>query len=523
MPFRLSRAHKIYKELFGQVEDLIKGKDLLIVPSGPLTQLPFQVLVTEEPDSNDLTRAAFTKAAWLADRHAITVLPSVSSLKALRAHAKASTASKPFVGFGNPILDGNAAAAKLARTIKGCAGSDQVRTAQLRTTRTAVLPLGRGTRLADLKLLKSQVALPETADEICAVARGAGANQDDVFLGHNATEARIKALSTDGRLSQYKILHFATHGALAGELKGSNEPGLIFTPPKSATPMDDGYLSASEIAGLKLNADWVILSACNTAGGETQNAEALSGMAKAFFYAGARSLLVSHWYVNSLATVSLITMAFDALKRDPKIGRAEALRRAMLSLMRSGKRTWHPAYWAPFVLVGEGAEIAPPDHVQTVARRASEPSRSNESSITSTGTHFVFGVAADDVLNVRSGPSPRHTIAGKIPPRSRGIQMTANCVKSWCPIRYKDISGYVYRSFIKPEAGRVPNRFRVVDVAPDDKLNLRRSPDVKSKVLFRIPPNARDIEIVGRCKARWCPVDYRSVQGWVHQKHLRSD
>jgi CHAT domain-containing protein len=130
---------------------------------------------------------------------------------------------------------------------------------------------------------------------------------------------------------------------------------LILTPPLTATAKDDGYLSASEVAGLKLDADWVILSACNTAGGETKNAEALSGLAKAFFYAGARSLLVSHWYVDSQATVSLITKAFDALKRDPKIGRAGALRYAMLSLIKSGERTWHPAYWAPFVVVGEGA------------------------------------------------------------------------------------------------------------------------------------------------------------------------
>ena len=110
-----------------------------------------------------------------------------------------------------------------------------------------------------------------------------------------------------------------------------------------------------QFAGLQLDADFVILSACNTAGGESKNAEALSGLAKAFFYAGARSLLVSQWYVDSQATVTLITKAFDELKRDPKIGRAGALRQAMLSLIKSKQRTWHPAYWAPFVVVGEGS------------------------------------------------------------------------------------------------------------------------------------------------------------------------
>ena len=93
----------------------------------------------------------------------------------------------------------------------------------------------------------------------------------------------------------------------------------------------------------------------SVAGGEAGNAEALSGMAKAFIYAGARSLLVSHWYVDSQATVCLITKAFAALRRDPKIGRAGALREAMLALIEDKERTWHPAYWAPFVVVGEGA------------------------------------------------------------------------------------------------------------------------------------------------------------------------
>ena len=119
--------------------------------------------------------------------------------------------------------------------------------------------------------------------------------------------------------------------------------------------MDDGYLSASEIAALKLDADWVILSACNTAAGDAKGAEALSGLARAFFYAGARSLLVSHWEVASEPTVKLITKAVDELKRDPKIGRAEAMRRSMLAMIDTGKDyEAHPSFWAPFVLVGEG-------------------------------------------------------------------------------------------------------------------------------------------------------------------------
>lgn len=113
---------------------------------------------------------------------------------------------------------------------------------------------------------------------------------------------------------------------------------------------------ASEVAGLKLDADWVILSACNTAAGNTGNAKALSGLARAFFYAGARALLVSHWSVSSEATVSLITHTVGAISHDKKLGRAEALRRAMLAMIDKGKpHEAHPAYWAPFVVVGAGA------------------------------------------------------------------------------------------------------------------------------------------------------------------------
>jgi CHAT domain-containing protein len=136
-------------------------------------------------------------------------------------------------------------------------------------------------------------------------------------------------------LAQYRILHFATHGATAGQLSPAAEPGLILTPPAEASPADDGYLSASEIAGLKLDADWVILSACNTAAGEGSDAEALSGLARAFFYAQARALLVSHWEVNSDATVKIITTAMREMSKHGRIGRAEALRRAMLALIKT--------------------------------------------------------------------------------------------------------------------------------------------------------------------------------------------
>src|SRR5207253_9352719 len=143
----------------------------------------------------------------------------------------------------------------------------------------------------------------------------------------------------------------------AGDLSSLAEPALVLTPPDVPTEADDGLLTASEIATLKLNADWVVLSACNTAAGGSEGAEALSGLARAFFYAGARALLVSHWAVNSYAAARLTTSTFDILNADPKLGRSEALRRAMLGYMNdaSNPKNAYPAYWAPFVLVGEGA------------------------------------------------------------------------------------------------------------------------------------------------------------------------
>ena len=164
--------------------------------------------------------------------------------------------------------------------------------------RRGVVPMATRGGRPDLDHLRVQTPLHDTADELCAVAKDLKLASDDIVLGANATEATIKTLSDQGKLAQYRVLHFATHGTLAGEIEGTREPGLILTPPKEQSDLDDGYLSASEVAALKLDADWVILSACNTAAGGAQGAEALSGLARAFFYAGARAMLVSHWSVD---------------------------------------------------------------------------------------------------------------------------------------------------------------------------------------------------------------------------------
>jgi CHAT domain-containing protein len=125
---------------------------------------------------------------------------------------------------------------------------------------------------------------------------------------------------------------------------------------RSPFPISPRSSTTTEVAQLKLNADWVVLSACNTIAGDKPGAEALSGLARSFFYAGARSLLVSHWAVDSEAATRLTATTFELLKNDPKIGRAGALRRAMLTYVddTSSPRNAYPAMWGPFALIGEG-------------------------------------------------------------------------------------------------------------------------------------------------------------------------
>jgi CHAT domain-containing protein len=348
------------------MEKEIAGKHLLIVPSPSLTQLPFNALVTEMPGVGVAREGEdYSGVKWLGTRQAITVLPSIASLKVLRSAVRTGQARKPWAGFGNPLLDGrpgdpaDGQRASEARSRQSCGtGAPQVQLAA-RGARAAIGDALSG-KLADVSALRRQAPLPETVDELCDVAKSVGAADDSVWLGARATETVIKRLSARGVLADYATLHFATHGLVAGDsatiLRAGAEPALMLTPPATPSEEDDGLLTASEVTGLKLDADWVVLSACNTAAGGAEGAEALSGLARAFFYAGARALLVSHWEVESDAAVRLTTGAFAAAGKDGGIGRAEALRRSMLALStdQANPRNAHPSVWAPFVLVGEG-------------------------------------------------------------------------------------------------------------------------------------------------------------------------
>jgi CHAT domain-containing protein/Tfp pilus assembly protein PilF len=354
LPFDLDRAHRLYKLFLGPAEKAIAGKHLLIVPSQSLMQLPFTTLVTEQPAPGTNLR----DVKWLGTTAPISILPSVSSLRALRRVSKPSQASKPFLGFGNPLLNGDPSAAKLARSKQTCA-SERLWTAST-VSRPVRAPMKlrpseafRG-GLADVRTLKAQMALPETADELCAVAKSLKAKPEDVFLGERATETTFKNLNKTGSLANYRVIHFATHGLVSGDLPGVSEPALLLTPPETATTADDGLLTASEVSQTKLDANWVVLSACNTDSGGSQGAEALSGLAKAFFYAGSRALLVTHWEIESDAAVKLTTGAFSAMENNPRLSQAEAMRTSMAALVSDQAISPHPATWAAFALIGDG-------------------------------------------------------------------------------------------------------------------------------------------------------------------------
>ena len=336
-PFDLDASLDLYTALIGPVESAIARKPkLLMVPTGALTSLPFHVLVTRKPDPAVAPDERYRQAAWLLNDRAITVLPSVASLRALRVFAKTSHATKPFIGFGDPLLRRS--------------GSETKRTAVRSVQSYDTYYKGS---VVDIERLRTGLpALPETGDELRAVAHDLGASDSDVKLGAAATVTAVRTTSLD----QYRVIDFATHGLIAREVSGLSEPALVLSLPDTPTADDDGLLTASRIAKLNLDADWAVLSACNTAAGDKPGAEGLSGLARAFFYAGARSLLVSYWPVTSTAAVKLTTGAFAALRENPGIGRAEAMRRSIRALIadRSSASNADPSTWAPFVLVGEG-------------------------------------------------------------------------------------------------------------------------------------------------------------------------
>ena len=194
--------------------------------------------------------------------------------------------------------------------------------------------------------------LKSSREEILYAVKTFGEENSVVWLRENATEEKIK--ETD--LSKFNIIHFATHAEVSGAMNGLNEPFLVLSPPIEKKDIDNGLLMMNEIMQLNLNADLVILSACNTGSVEDEYSGSYSGLAKAFFVAGAKSVIVSNWYVEDAATQRLIQKFTENMFKD-KGNFAENLNLTMKELSKQKSQYSHPIFWAPFVFVGTDLEI----------------------------------------------------------------------------------------------------------------------------------------------------------------------
>ena len=202
-------------------------------------------------------------------------------------------------------------------------------------------------------LLSSLPALPGSIEEANAIGAILGASPSSVISGDAATEARLDALSASGKLAAVQVLEFATH-ALVAEPPFNQQPALALANTGAfAGESNDGFLSVSEASSLKLNADWVILSACNTGSPDTIDPQGLSGFARAFFHAGTKRLLVSNWTVRDATALALVPRIFALLRTNPSLSAAEAVQKASLALLDDPNSTGDIADWGAFSLVGE--------------------------------------------------------------------------------------------------------------------------------------------------------------------------
>jgi CHAT domain-containing protein/tetratricopeptide (TPR) repeat protein len=325
--FDVADAQRLYQMTLGGVAGSMDGvKALVVAPAGPLLSLPFEVLLTGPAEPTDLAGAP-----WLVRKFTLAHVPAPSNFVSLRKIATGSRATRPWFGFGDfhPVT---LAQAERTFTGAGCVES--------------------------AKLLAGLPPLPYARKELDAARALLGANASDELLGPAFTaDAVLKA-----RLKDYRILQFATHALLPAELRCQSEPAIITSAPPNAPSASGALLTASQVVGLDLDADLVVLSACNSGGpGGTTAGESLSGLARAFFYAGARSLEVTHWSVNDQVAAFLVADTLRRLRENPNLGIAGALRDAQVAMLAdAGKglpaEIAHPFFWAPFAVIGEGGE-----------------------------------------------------------------------------------------------------------------------------------------------------------------------
>jgi CHAT domain-containing protein len=364
--FDLNVAYDLYDALLKPTEASWKtAKNLIVVTNGALGLLPLSLLPTAPSriDTNDDPLfSSYRNVPWLARTHAVTTIPSISALLTLRKLPAGLASREPLIGFGDPVfskeqLDEAAKdeAAYDATPIKVANAANLTRGVPLKLRSSPKVDGVDSLQLAQLP------RLPDTAEELKSIALALQADPAKVLnLGKDANEKTVKTTN----LSKFKIVAFATHGLVPGELDGLSQPALALSAPAVADSGGDGLLTMEEILGLKLDADWVVLSACNTGAGVVAGAEAASGLGRAFFYAGTRALLLTNWSVHSESARQLIADLFKRQADDPKLTRGEALRQAMIALMdgpgyldangRSEFAYAHPLFWAPYTIIGDG-------------------------------------------------------------------------------------------------------------------------------------------------------------------------
>lgn len=335
--FDVEAGHELYLESLGLVAEHLRGVDeIFVVADGALQNVPLSLLLTEPAlmpaeaygSTMEVDFTVYRELSYLARSYAIAILPSASALIVGRGGGPTNTAPEPFFALGDPAF-------------LGAASPAPVRLEEVQD----------GPEVDYAELFKRLGRLPHTRSEVLAIAAAFDVPEGALLLGEDANESRLKAHDLD----RYQVLSFATHALTAGSFAGLLEPALALSPPIAVSSDDDGLLTPKEIVQLRLNADWVLLSACNTAAPSGRpGAEGLSGLAKAFFYAGARSLLVSHWAVPSASTAQLMIGATTAMAGSQELSHAKAVQAAMLALIDDPANPVlaHPRFWAPFIVVG---------------------------------------------------------------------------------------------------------------------------------------------------------------------------
>jgi CHAT domain-containing protein len=323
-PFDTQAAQAIYNTTLAPVAAQLAGATaLVVVPSGPLLSVPFALLLTGPANPSDLSGAP-----WLIRQMTIAHVPSAANFVDLR-KAGSSRASHPWFGFGGfqPVTLAQAEA-----TFPGATCRDSA------------------------ELFASLPPLPFAQRELDAARTLLGASPSDEMLNSAFTADAVRHAS----LKDYRILHFATHALLPAELRCQNQPAIVTSAPPHAPNASGALLTAGDVTSLDLDADIVILSACNSGGpGDTTSGESLSGLARAFFFAGARSMLVTHWSINDQSSAFLVADTLRRLIANRDGGLAGALRGAQLGMIDGAGKDLpaelaQPFFWAPFALIGEG-------------------------------------------------------------------------------------------------------------------------------------------------------------------------